>query len=54
MSVGEKLQFVILHSQFGHNIYNIQTWITDTDIKAKGVFTYWVMTLNALRMSRVM
>lgn len=44
MSVGEKLKSIILHSQFGHNIYNIKTWITNTNAKGKKVFTDWVIT----------
>lgn len=46
MSVGEKLNSVILHSQFGHNIYNIQSWITDTS-RGKKVFSLWSLTTRA-------
>lgn len=38
--VGEKLKFIILRSQFGQNIYNIQTWITNTNSTEKDVFTH--------------
>lgn len=34
----------------GHNIYSIQTWISDTTTKGQNVFTDWI----AFRMSRVM
>lgn len=53
MSVGEKLKSIILCSQFDHNIYNIQTWLTKTNARGKYVFTRWVITLKALRMSKV-
>lgn len=53
MSVGEKIKAIILRSQVGHNIYDIQTWITNTNTKGKNVFIHWVITLKALRMSTV-
>lgn len=53
MSVGENLKSIILRSQVGHNIYNIQTWITNTNTKGENVFIDRVITLKALRMSRV-
>lgn len=36
-------------SHAGHNIYKTQTWITHTNTKS--VFIYWVITLDALRVS---
>lgn len=53
MSAGENLKSIILRSQVGHNIYNIQTWITNTNTKGENVFIDRVITLKALRMSRV-
>lgn len=45
-SVDEKLKSIILRSQVGHNIYIIQTWITNTNAKRKDVFIYWVLSSN--------
>lgn len=43
MSVGEKLKSIILRSQVGHNIYNVQTWITNINTRGKKVkVTDWL------------